>query len=100
MEIGIIFLESFNKLNNAITSISKKLLKRPTHGLRFISFEDDFPFEICNEFKKHKLIPIITWEFFFPSLDGHNRRKCSREETHLIELLEGKYDTHYHPKRL
>lgn len=92
MEIGIVFLDSINNINNAISSISKKLVKKPKYGLRYISFEDGFPFEICSEFKKFRMFPIITWELFFPTLDGNNRRKCRKEETHLKELLEGKYD--------
>jgi mannan endo-1,4-beta-mannosidase len=94
MELGIVFLEPLAELNGAIDGISNRLAGKPAYGWRFVSFEDDFPLEICNEFRKHELTPILTWEFYFPSSDGHNRRTCTREETHLKELLEGKFDTY------
>jgi mannan endo-1,4-beta-mannosidase len=92
MDLGIVLLESIEKMDKEITDLFVYLGKSLKYGLRYITFENDFPSEVCNEFKKNNLIPIITWELFFPTGDGHNRRKCSKEETHLNELLDGKFD--------
>lgn len=92
MELAIVSFASIENINKEITGVSALLEKRLKYGLRYISFENDFPLEVCNEFKKAKVIPIITWELFFPIHDGHNRRQCLKEETHLRELLEGKFD--------
>jgi hypothetical protein len=94
MEIGFVFLESANDLNNAITDISQQVVTKPKYGLRYISFENKYPVDICNIFRNNNITPIITWELFFPSIDGDNRRKCSKEETHLTELINGKYDSY------
>jgi hypothetical protein len=92
MEMGIVFLDEVSSIHHSITGITNKLAIKPAYGLRYISFEDDFPDEICHAFREHGMTPILTWEFFFPSRDGHNRRQCPREETHVEELLAGKYD--------
>lgn len=92
MEIGVVSLEKTININKEISDISRLLEKNLNYGLRYISFEDVFPLEICNEFKKLNLIPILTWELYFPTEDGSNRRDCDIKETHLDKLLAGKFD--------
>lgn len=94
MKTGFVSLEEAKNIHTEISEISSLLEKPPVYGLRYISFEDEFPLDICNELKKLDLIPVITWEFFFPTLDGDNRRDCNIYETHIDELLSGKYDSY------
>jgi hypothetical protein len=92
MEIAVVSLEKTANISKEISDISKLLNGKLSYGIRFISFENDFPFDICDEFSKLNITPIFTWEFNFPTTDGDNRRNCSQNETHLDDLLEGVFD--------
>jgi hypothetical protein len=92
MKIGILSFETNKMIDKEISDLNNLLKKKLTYGLRFISFEDPFPLETCKELKKKELIPILTWELFFPDKEENNRRECNPEETHLDELLAGEYD--------
>jgi hypothetical protein len=92
MELGIALLGPTEKICKDAKNVSANLRDLLKYGLRYISFEDDFPLEECKECKKLNLSPIITWELYFPTIDGYNRRECSKEETRLNELLEGDFD--------
>lgn len=89
---GVVSLEKTDNINKELSAVSTLLNGGLNYGLRFITFEDDFPINVCDEFEKLNLKPIITWEFFFPSSNGDNRRNCRPSETGLDDLLTGTFN--------
>ena len=59
----------------------------------FPTWDDEFPTEACRMLAERDIIPHLTWELFWPSVDPNNSRQTGAEGYQgFNDVLNGKYD--------
>ncbi len=59
----------------------------------FPTWDDEFPMEACQKLAKRGIIPHLTWELFWPSVDPNNSRQTGPDGYQgFNDVLNGKYD--------
>jgi hypothetical protein len=59
----------------------------------FPTWDDEFPLEACQLLYERGIIPHLTWEIFWPSIDPHHTRQTGPEGYEVMdEVLNGKHD--------
>ncbi len=59
----------------------------------FPTWDDEFPVQACQQLYARGIIPHLTWELFWPSINDNNSRQTGPEGYEgFNEVLNGKYD--------
>jgi hypothetical protein len=59
----------------------------------FPTWDDEFPTLACEKLSERGIIPHLTWELFWPSVDPNNARQTGPEGYQgFLDVLNGKYD--------
>ncbi len=59
----------------------------------FPTWDDEFPIDACQKLADRGIIPHLTWELFWPSIDPNNSRETGPDGyAGFNDVLNGKYD--------
>lgn len=92
MELGLLTIESTKNIDKELKESIELLNGSAKYGLRYISFNCNFPKSDCEELEKLNLTPVLTWELLF-----HDEDKFKKGYTYIDEVLNGRLD-HYFEK--
>ncbi len=85
----------FPSLDEAEIQAYERLIGRKAGSLMwYITWDHAFPMAACELARRHSALPHLTWEFFWPSQNADNTRRCPPEATGLDDLLAGRYDAY------
>lgn len=92
--IGMVSLSNTAAIEQEITEYETLLGRRVASVLRYLTWEEHFPIDICNTITQQGAVPLFVWMPDWPSERGDPRRECSPEDTGLDEILAGKHDAY------